>query len=126
VYYLGITKVRPNEDKKEPLDILIKKTVTKIILDFFDSLGDKTVLIFHYESDDNKQHKRSKCFGRWYNDSGHVENFIVNESTIETYNGENLIAVDFIGLILTSNNQSKNEVLDEFHRAKENLIGNKE
>jgi hypothetical protein len=124
-YFTGITKYGQNENLKEPLDVMLKRTVTKILITFFEDIGSGAVLIYNYDSSDGMHHKRSLCFSRWYEESGYVNRTIKLESTIETYGNGEVIAVDYVGLILLAENEFKDEILNEFHAAKEYLTGNK-
>lgn len=124
-YIFGIAKGDPHEDKKEPFDKCIKNTVEKVVIDFFESYGNTSFLIYNYESYDEKQRKRSLCFDRWYNSSDYSSKLEKVETVIESPNKDGEISIDYIGLIIMKDNVYIEQAMAEFHTAKELLVSSK-
>ncbi len=123
-YIFGFTKVQPNEDKVELIDSRIKLTITQIVSDFFDNIGENSILLYHCDNEDGKQGKRNNCFTRWYKDSELL--IFMEDTVIVVYDeeGQPLIS-NYLGFFVKNTNPNLEEIKIEFHSVKEDLIREK-
>jgi hypothetical protein len=125
-FFFGFTKLEPDEDKKEPFDFRVRNTVLLIINDFFEEKGIDKVLVFNYDAEDGKKLKRFSCFDYWYTSSKMKTYFKkFDEEIITTDDTGMKIDVDYLSLIIESDNPQGERLLAEFQSLKEDFIKHK-
>lgn len=125
-FICGITKVEPNEDKKEPFDISIKETVKLIFIDFIKANGEEAILLYHCDYHDGKQEKRNNLFKIWYGEvRKHFELYMEDtDITVVDEDGRSILT-NYLGFFITDSNPNKAAIQLEFHNVKSDLIKEK-
>jgi hypothetical protein len=126
-FFFGFTKLKPNEDKKEPIDFCIRNTILIFIQEFFEEKGIDKVLVFYCDDGDGKKLKRFSCFESWYSSLAESKTCYkkFDEEIILTDEHGNKIDVDYLSLIIECNNPMQDRLIFEFQSLKEDLISNK-
>lgn len=85
-------------------DPLVMATVYKILADYFATYGNNKVLLYHCDSEDEKQVFRDKLFGKWFNRK--PNDLILSKDTLEVEielpNG--LKKTEYLGFVASGNN----------------------
>jgi hypothetical protein len=131
-YFFGFTKVAPNEDLKEPFDPLIMNTIKNVILEFYESQGVESTLVFHCSDDwgADKKIKRANRFQKWFEGAGmdHLfrkenEEIVVNQYSED---GDSLTKdTEYLSLIIHRENQNIDAIIEEFRDLKDVIIAGK-
>jgi len=85
------SKIRP--------DAKIQYTIDTIILDFFSTQDNNTVLLYHCDYSDGRQDSRSCKFKKWYSSSSARATIKKHEINIETKDGKGDITNHYIGYL---------------------------
>jgi hypothetical protein len=93
-------------------DIKIRRTIENIICDFYRE-NPNAILLYHCYYADGKQHKRSKKFERWYNESAAKNLITKHEIGLEILTGEEYIT-HYIGYLISNANKEIDSVHKEF------------
>lgn len=125
-YFFGFTKLAPNENKIEPIDIRVRNTIVNVVNEFFNEKGIDKVLIFHCDDSDGKNCKRALCFNEWYYlcettncfEKRDEEIKVPDEETGEYY-------THYTSIIIECNNPYIDAITAEFQIIKEQFISNK-
>jgi hypothetical protein len=108
-YALGFrkTSLAGNLSNKS-YDTKIFPTIFQIINDFFESNGNETVLLYHCDTSDEKQEKRSRLFNKW---ESYLEDTFLERHSIEVRINESDY---YLGFITSTQNADINELKIEF------------
>lgn len=125
-YIFGFTKVEPDEDKAENMDLRIKDTIRLVVLDFMNLQKNLAVLLCHCDYYDGKQSKRMRLFKQWYDEGRKASMIFMEESEISTLdeNG-NVSSRNFLGYLIAENNPGKVHIANAFQAIREDLAKEK-
>ena len=128
-YFFGFTKVGENEDKKEPMDFKIRNTIINIVNEFFEE-SKECVLVFHCDNNDSKKQIRNKRFDEWFACSSTANSYLKYDETVISYDiivpdNQVIEDIEYLSLIIKSNNPKIELAVQEFQKIKEKLILNK-
>ncbi len=126
-FYFGFTKIFPNEDKKEKFDPRVRNTIVNIIIEFYESQGSNSILIFQCSDDwgKDKKFKRSKRFNEWFLSSEYASKFHKKDEIIIVHNylEDGTIETDkeYLSLISEIDHEFLDEALEEFQQIRDTL-----
>ncbi|PZF72364.1 DUF6169 family protein [Taibaiella soli] len=101
-------------DNHYSADVRIRNTIISIIEDFFEGQGSDSVLLYHCDSADGKQGKRSKKFERWYQNSGLTDTMEKHEIEFTVESDSDESQQNYFGFIGVKSNPHFTEVKNEF------------
>lgn len=105
-------------------DPLIGTTIARIIVDFIETNGANTVLLYHCDFSDKKQKGRSMIFDQWH--SGSDMTHLIKKRSLEVEKPlQDKKETNYIGYLTSCTNPDIVKVEDEFVIFVEDLIGNK-
>ena len=125
-YFFGFTKLSPNEEKIEPIDLKVRNTILHIVSEFYNQKGNDIVLLFSCDDGDGKNKKRADCFQYWFI-SGEWEKIFLKfdeEIIVSDKDGTNQES-HFLSLIINRKNAALEDIMAEFQLFKEKLIAGK-
>lgn len=120
VFQLVVDKT---SDLKEPLDLLVSKTIEHIIATFFRNISNSLIYVCSGESDIAL--KRHKVFNRWYSRSVNNINIVKFDSVIQI---ENLVIGNYevyASYLIHRENNNYNELLKLFFQLEDVLNSTK-
>lgn len=122
----GFTKVHPNEDKNEPYDLKIENTIKLILSDFIKEMGIRVILLYHCDSADGRQEKRNNRFKKWFTQMAKHISIFMDDTFINTCDEEgNVLQIDYLGVVTDGQNPDINQITEEFHSVKGDLLRGK-
>lgn len=125
-FFFGFTKLEPNENKAEAMDLSVRATIIHVIDSFFENNGRENVLIFYCDDNDGKNAKRAKSFQLWFEGANSQTCFKKHDEEIIVLSEEGNIAEnEYLSLIIECDNKFQPELLSEFQLLKERFISNK-
>lgn len=92
-------------------DPRVSKTIIEIIFDFFSTENKESIVLYHCDYIDGKQHIRNRIFEFWHN-KGNTENRIFRYN-LEVYIPE-VNTNHYIGFVCLTDNHSKDDFINEF------------
>ncbi len=108
-YSFGIRRQKFSTQRKNFSDPLVFSTIYRIVLDFFESNGNETILLYHCDHSDGKEVYRNKLFENWERKISHIN--ALEKHSIEVQVGEKDF---FLGFITLPNNPLIDDIKAEF------------
>ena len=100
-------------------DSKVSKTIIEIIFDFFSNENKESIILYHCDYIDGKQHLRNRIFEGWHN-MANIENRIFRYSLNVDIPDANII--HYIGFLCIKNNEFKEDAINEFAEFSVDLV----
>ena len=113
-------------DGKKQNDPRISTTVCKIVEDYFATYGTDKVLLFHCDSDDEKQHCRNKLFDSWFKRKPEDLDIYKDGLEVEIGLPDGSSKTEYLGFVIHGNEtQTLEKIQSEFRDISVMLIDRK-
>lgn len=121
----GFCPVDDMHEKKNQ-DPQVSNTVCKIVEDYFNSYGNDKVLLYHCDSDDERQDCRFRLFNRWHRHNNGDMNIYTDGKEVEIDKPDGFKKNEYIGFIVFGEeNQALKIIEEEFVEISAILIDHK-
>ncbi len=120
----GFNRINTNSLSTSTRDHKIGVTISKIVFDFIQERGDKVVLLYHCDFQDEKQKGRDRIFNEWY-ESSEIKDNIFKQRLHITVEYEDRTSDLFMGYLTSAKNENKDAVDCEFMTFGQNLASSK-
>lgn len=124
-YHFGFTKIAPNENKNENIDIRISNTIIQIVKEFFETMGKEKILTYYCDNEDGKKNRRAQSFSEQFEHANSNNRFKKKDEELHVPKDDGSFEIEHLGLIMEIGNPDEEEILKEFQSIKEGLVANK-
>lgn len=115
-----------DEESEKKSDPQVSNTVCRIIEDYFGSYGNDHVLLYHCDSDDDRQGCRFRLFKLWARNASHIVDIYTGGKQVEIDRPDGTKKHEYIGFIVAGEkNKALNTIQEEFIEISAFLIDHK-